>query len=59
MRLVAISTKLEESIHRKCGEEPIYDPSNGANKEYNKRWKTCSYAERRDLRNVKNKIARL
>jgi len=59
MRLIAISDKLEASINHKCGEEPIYDPSSGANKEYNKKWKSCSYAERRDLRKVKSKIARL
>jgi len=58
MRLIAISDKLTASIKLECGEEPIYDPSSGANKEHNKRWKNCSSAQRRDLRNVKRKIDR-
>lgn len=58
-RLVAISHKLAESINRKCGEEPIYDPSSSANKEESRYWKSCSYTERRDLKDVERKISRL
>lgn len=59
MRLVAISDKLAASISSKCGKEPIYDPSSSANKEKTKYWKSCSRTERRDLSNVRRKIARL
>jgi hypothetical protein len=59
MRLVAISHKLEASIQSNCGEEPIYDSSSDVNKQHNKRWEICSNAKRRDLRNVKRKIAGL
>tara|TARA_R110000737_G_scaffold346325_1_gene375965 strand:+ start:1198 stop:1938 length:741 start_codon:yes stop_codon:yes gene_type:complete len=59
IRLVAITHKLTETINRKCGEEPIYDPSSSANKEENRYWKTCSSTERRDLRDVERKISRL
>jgi len=59
MRLIAISYKIEENIISKCGQEPVYDPSNGMSKERSKNWSSCSYTERRDLKNVKRKISRL
>ena len=58
-RLIAISYKIEENIISKCGPEPVYDPSNGMSKERSRNWTSCSYSQRRDLKDVKRKISRL
>ena len=58
-RLIDIQSKLENSIERQCGPEPVYDPSVSSNKQKINKWNKCSRNKRRDLKKVERKLNRL
>lgn len=58
-RLNQVKDKLQTQLDRKCGELPVYDPTDSHSKKKRKEWYACSYDLRKDLDQLENKIKRL
>ncbi|XQW83721.1 DUF4124 domain-containing protein [Thalassotalea piscium] len=58
-RLLDVRAKLEASITKNCGLEPIYDPSESDNKYKIRQWSSCSKSKRKDIQKIDSKVRRL